>query len=228
MYDLFTLDASNISDLPPHPTPILSDVFLRLKIVNEAPSKVSQPEGYKALQNPSKQRNMGDRPTADRFLPQIFFLYDGFGVFEDVRQGFPVPREDDILEVQLWDKVNAFVDQMAGFYDSDAQRRAAVIHHLQKIFRARENLNAAGESIGASKIGGARQITSDGHSDWAHDAMPVFYIERRNELSNISCEPSAELVSYIANLFKEQLKGKNRAPFHAWRVPVLGMTQIGE
>jgi len=114
-------------------------MFLQLKIVNKAPSKVSQPERYKALQNQSKQRNLDDRLTADRFIPPISLLYNGFGVFEDVRQGFRVPGEDEILEVQLWDKVNAFVDEMAKFYDSEAQRRATVIHHLQEIFRARTN-----------------------------------------------------------------------------------------
>ncbi|KAF9648216.1 hypothetical protein BDM02DRAFT_3115685 [Thelephora ganbajun] len=204
--------------IPPRPstTLTLSDMFLRLKIVDEAPSRVSQPESYKALQSQSEQRNLDDRPSADRFIPPISLLYDGFGVFEDVRRGIKVLGEDDILEGQLWGKVNAFVDRMAEFYDSEAERRADVVHHLEEMFHARKD---------PSKIG-ACHITSDGHLNGAHEAM-VFCVECKNELSNISCEPSAELVSYVASSFKEQLRGKHRALFHAWRVPALGMTQIG-
>lgn len=210
----------------PHSGATLSDMFLRLKIVGEAPSRVSRLENYKTLQNQPKQRNLDNRPLVDHFVPPISLLYEGFGAFEDVRRGVPVPGEDKILEVQLWDEVNDFMGRMTEFYDSEAGRRAVVIHHLQKILRARKDPDAVGESIRASKIG-ARQITSDGHSNGPHEAI-VFCIECKNELSNISCEPSAELVSYVASSFKEQLEGNHRALFHAWRVPALGMTQIGE
>ena len=202
-------------------------MFQRLRIANEAPSKVSKPDNYQTLQEQSQQRILDDRPRADRFLPPISLLYDGFGVFNDVIQGrFPVLGEDSILEVELWDKVNAFANQMAGFYDTEAERRGTVLGHLGRIFRARRDPRAVGGSIKASKIGGL-QIISDGHLDGAHGAM-VFCIECKNELSGISCEPSAELVSYVASSFKEQLDGEHRALFHGWRVPALGMTQIGK
>ena len=220
------LSSSGILTPLPRSHSTLLEKFLRLKIVDEAPSKVSRPETCKSLQNQSGQRNLDDRPLTDHFIPPISLIYDGFGIFEDIRQEVPVPGEDDIFGAQLWDEVNVFADRMAEFYDSEAERRAVVIHHLQEIFRARKDPHAVGGDIRASKIG-SRQIISDGHSDGAHGTI-VFCLECKNELTNISCEPSAELVSYIASSFKEQLKGNHRTLFDRWRVPALGMTQIGE
>jgi len=197
-----------------------------MKIANDAPSKVSKPEIYQTLQKQSQQRILDDRPRADRFIPPISLLYDGFGIFDDVfHEGGPVPGESSILKVELWNEVNTFADRMAEFYNTEAERRGAVLEHLGRIFRACRDPQAVGGSISASKIG-SRQITSDGHSDGAHGAI-VFCIECKNELSGISCEPSAELVSYVASSFKERLKGEHRALFYGWRVPALGMTQIG-
>ena len=203
-------------------------MFLRLKIVDQAPSKVSKPEYYKTLQKKPEERNLDDRPSTDLFIPPMSLLYQGFGVFEDLRRGVRVPGEDHILEAKLWDKVNTFADLMSDFYDSEKERRAVVVQHLQEIFRARTGDPPGEGIINASRIG-SRQIISDGHMDGAHQSM-VFCLECKNELSGISCEPSAELVSYIASSFGEQLKGKGRHQdlFHAWRAPALGMTQIGE
>lgn len=70
----------------------------------------------------------------------ISLLYDGFGVFEDVRRGAHIPGEDDILKARLLDKVDEFVSQMAGYYDdSEAGRWAAAtrkrgIWALLKVF----------------------------------------------------------------------------------------------
>ena len=202
-------------------------MFLRLKIVTEAPSKVSKPENYQAFQKQCGQRILDDRPRTDRFIPPISLLYDGFGIFDDVfcERGW-VPGESSILEVKLWDEVDVFADRMAEFYNTEAERRDVVLRHLGRIFRARVDPRAVGESINASKIG-SRQIVSDGHSKGAHGAI-VFCVECKNELSNISCEPSAELVSYVASSFGEELGGEHQALFNAWRVPALGMTQIGE
>ena len=201
--------------------------FSRLKIVNEPPSRISKPQSYQSLQKKAQQRILDDRPCVDRFIPPISLLYDGFGVFHDViHERCKVSGEDSIHEAKLWNKVNAFADRMAEFYEAEAARRDIVLNHLDEIFRARRDTVAEGWNIKASRIG-SRQITSDGHLDGAHGAM-VFCIECKNELSGISCEPSAELVSYIASSFNERLKGKDRALFHMWRVPALGMTQIGE
>ena len=188
---------------------------------------VSQPVNYKSIQNQSDQRILDDRPFQDEFLPPISLLYQGFGIFEDVRRGISVPGDEQIREAELWNKVDAFAKQMSEFYDSEAARRAVVIRNLQDIFRVREDPDAAGEGINASWIG-SRQIISDGHMDGARQAM-VFCLECKNELSNISCEPSAELVSHVASSLKEQLVGNplHNGLFHAWRAPALGMTQIG-
>jgi len=195
------------------------DEFLRLKIVLDAPSNVSKPENYRAIQKQPQQRILDDRPRADRFIPPISLLYDGFGIFDDVFRGqSSVPGENDIVEADLWREANAFADQMAEFYDTEAKRQDAVFRCLERIFRARRDSEAAINS---------RQMISDGHSKGAHGAI-VFRVECKNELTNISREPSAELVSYIASSFKEDVNGEHRALFHAWRVPALGMTQIGE
>ena len=216
-----------LPDLLPKPSLSLVKEFRRLRIVIDAPSKVSKPETYKALQEQPEQRNLDDRPRADRFIPPISLLYDGFGFFSDVfHQRCPVPGEDSIIEAKLWNEVNTFADRMAGFYDMEAGRRAVVLDHLGRIFDARTDPQAVGESINASKIG-SRQIISDGHTNGAHKAI-VFCIECKNKLSGITCEPSAELVSYVASSFKERLNGEHRAVFHGCRVPALGMTQIGE
>jgi len=162
-------------DLPSRPSPTLSDIFIRLKIATEAPSKVSKLENYKALQTQPQQRILDDRPYADRFIPPISLLYDGFGVFDDVlRERGSVPGEDSILEVKLWDEVNAFADRMAEFYDTEAERRDIVLLHIEQIFRARRDPEGVGKGIQASTIG-SRQIISDGHSKGAHGAI-VFCI----------------------------------------------------
>ena len=214
---------------PPADSSALENMFLdfqSLRIVREPPSAISQPDNYKKLQGQPNQRILDDRPSVDSLIPPISLLYDGFGIFEDIRQGFPVPGEEDINETQLWVKVYGFMDNMAKFHDSEASRRSATIDHLHQIFHARKNPGVVGGPIAASRIG-SRQIISDGHLYGAHEAM-VFCLECKNELTNISCKPSAELVSYIASSFKEKLGGVHKHLFRAWRVPALGMTQIGE
>ena len=114
-------------------------MLLGLKIVREAPSKISQPEKYKGLQRQDKERIFDDRPSADRFIPPISLLYDGFGIFEEVRKERSVPGDDHILGSPLWIKVNEFADEMADFYDSEAARRVVVTHYLQEIFNARDD-----------------------------------------------------------------------------------------
>jgi len=202
-------------------------MFHQLRIVADTPSEVSDPQAYQTLQLEPHQRILDDRPSADRFIPPISLLYDGFGDFDDVLyERRKVPGESSILEVELWDEVDTFADQMAQFYDTDADRRGTVLRSLGRIFRARRDPHPVGKSINASKSG-LSQIGSVGYTDGAHGAM-VFCVECKNELSNISCEPSAELVSHVAGSFKKQLDGEHRALYHGWRVPALGMTQIGE
>ena len=210
---------------PPPASPTLSEMFLELNLVREVPSVISRPENYKHLQSQPKQRILDNRPSVDQFIPPISLLYDGFGIFEDVRQGVPVPGQDKILERELWNNVGAFMEEMAKFHGSEAEQQSAVIDHLHEILHAHKNPEAVGGLISASKIG-SRQIISDGHLNGAHKAM-VFCFECKNELSNIPCEPSTELVSYIASSFREQFNGEHQSLFRGWRVPALGMTQIG-
>jgi hypothetical protein len=166
---------------------------------------------------------MDNRPLTDHLIAPISLLYDGFGVFEDLRQGCHVDGEKDIIVPQLWDRVGDFAEKMAKFYDTEEPRRAAVIECLDAIFGARTD---PGGGISAGKIG-ALNIITDGHLNGAHGGM-VFGFECKNELSTTACEPSAELVSYIASSFKELTSGDHKALFDRWRFPALGMTQIGE
>ena len=228
--DSLTLGTPRIlfSDPPP---PTLSELFHELKMVTDTPSEVSNPQRYRTLQWEPQQRILDDRPTADRFIPPISLLYDGFGYFDDVLyERRPVPGEKNILEVELWNKVDTFADRMAEFYRTDAERRGAFLDHLERMFRARRDPHAVGEIIAVredTSIARFLGTASAGHTDGAHGAM-VFCTECKNELSNISCEPSAELVSRVARSFKERLDGEHRALFHGWRVPALGVTLIGE
>jgi hypothetical protein len=214
-----------LSGLPSKPSSTSLDIFLGLKVAAEAPSKVSIPENYQTLQQQPQQRILDDRPCADLFIPPISLLYDGFGIFDDVFHGRrPVPGERDILEVKLWGEVGTFADQMAKFYDTEADRRDVALRHLGQIFRARSNPQAVGWNADTSWFFPPQ---TDKHLKGAHGAI-VFCIKCKNELPNISCEPSAELVSCVANSFKEQWEGAHRDLFDGWRVPALGMTQIGE
>ena len=222
-------DSANttLSELPCYPQSALLDRFCNSKLVREAPSKVSQ--SYHSLQEDNEERILDNRPREDHPIPPISLLYDGFGVFEDVvNESVQVPGENDILESQLWGEVEAFTKRMAGFYGTEAQRREVLLAHLERIFGARRDPQAVGERIRASKIG-PLQISWDGHSNGEHGAT-VFCLQCKNELYGITSEPSAELVSHIASSFKEQLEGegKHRALFDGWRVPALGMTQIGK
>lgn len=153
-------------------------------------------------------------------------LYDGFGIFDDVyHERRKATEESDIHETQLWEKVDEFAKRMAGFHDDEAKRAAIMRDYLEQIFNAHEDSTPVG--IAASRIG-ASNMTSDGHIRGEHGAI-VFCAECKNELTGISSEPSVELVSYIASSFKEQLGKQKYVPlFDGWRVPALGMTQIGE
>ena len=204
------------------PIPTLSERFAQLRIVKEAPSTISKPETYRAIQKESQQRILDDRPRTDGFVPPISLLYDGFGVFDDIlHERGQVPGESSILEVELWNEVNTFANKMAEFYGAEAERQGVVLRHLERIFRARTDPDAVGGSISASKIG-SRRIISDGHLKGAHGAI-VFCVECKNELSGISCEPSAELVSYVASSFNEELNREHQTLFCGWRAPALGM-----
>ena len=86
---------------------------------------------------------MDDRPNTDRFIPPISLLYDGFGYFDVVLyKRRPIPGECSILEVELWDEVDTFANQMAKFYYTEAERWDSVLYHLGRIIRARRDPHA--------------------------------------------------------------------------------------
>lgn len=198
-------------------------MFLRLKLVNETPSIVS--EDYRALQMQPKERILDDRPRRDSFVPPLSLLYDGFGLFHDVIYQTSAVPESNIHENQLWDEVESFAKEQVKFYDTEADREWVVRDQLERIFRTSGDLLALGE-VHPSRIG-STGIISQGQLEGRHGAM-VFCLVCKNEMTSISSHPSAELVSYIAHSFKEQLNGDHRALFHGWRAPALGMIQIGE
>ena len=123
------------------------------------------------------------------------------------------------------DEVKTFAGEMAKFYDKGRQRRVVVDRRLTRMFTTRTN---RGDGRQANRVV-SRQIISDGHLNGSHGAI-VFCAECKNELRGISSEPSAELVAHIAASFREQIEmgGEHEALFQGWRVPALGMTQIGK
>ena len=160
----------SVTALPPADSSTLENIFLdfqSLRIVREPPSVISQPDNYKKLQGRPNERILDNRPSVDSLIPPISLLYDGFGFFEDIRQEYPVPGEEDIIEAQLWAKVYGFMDNMVKFHDSEASRRSATIDHLHEIFHARKNPGVVGGHMAASRIG-SRQIISDGRLYGAH------------------------------------------------------------
>jgi len=68
-------------------------------------------------------------------------FYDGFRNFDDIfHVSCPVPGENSILEVILWNEVNTFADRMAEPHDKEAERQGNVLDHLGQIFPARRDL----------------------------------------------------------------------------------------
>ena len=130
-----------------------------------------------------------------------------------------VPGEGDICEGELRGKVDALADAMTLFYKDEGERCSKFLEHLERIF------SIPSGSIGSTKIPGS-QVISDGYVNGIHGAM-VFCIECKNELSTASCEPTAQLVSYIATSFKSRVDDHPEL-FQRWRVPALGVTHIDE
>jgi len=190
-----------------------------LSIGQIAPSTAAKLENYRKSQLDPKNRIMDDRPEKDNLIAPIPLLYQPFGYFRDAHLGAEVPGENDIRQDELWKNVGALADAMTLFYKSEEERSSKLLEQLECIF------NVSPGTIKASKIRGGPKI-SDGHVDGKHGAM-VFCLECKNELSAASCEPTAQLVSYIAASLKSQVD-KHPQLFQRWRVPTLGVTNIGE
>jgi len=190
-----------------------------LYIGEDAPSTVAELEDYRECQLDSKRRILDDRPKKDDLIAPIPLLYQPFGYFRDIRCGVKVPGEGGIREGELREKVDALADAMALLYKSEEERSSKFLKHLESLFGLPPG------SINARKILGGQKV-SDGHVNGMHGAM-VFCVECKNELSAAPCEPTAQLVSYIAASFKSRVDDHPEL-FQRWRVPALGVTHVGE
>ena len=90
--------------------PGLSELLGELRIAMETALSIP----YVTFGPTQRTFGQGDRPSQDPTVPSISLLYDGFGVFADVLQGLPVPGEENILEMDLWNEVEVFMGKMAG------------------------------------------------------------------------------------------------------------------
>ncbi|KAF9647363.1 hypothetical protein BDM02DRAFT_3117161 [Thelephora ganbajun] len=215
------------ADIPSPPAASgLIEIFGNLRITTTAPSQISKHREYTDLQGNPDQRILDDRPSADSFVTPIALLYDGFGIFDDIRDGFPVDGEHEIANGRLWDLVGGFAQKMAEFHVDEGTRRQSATGLLNDIFRARTNPETMSQNITGALVD-SRTIRTDGHVNGGHDAM-VFCFECKNELSTIKSEPCAELVAYIASSFANEMRSeRHQYLFTGWRTPCLGMTLIG-
>jgi len=199
----------------------LLDSLLHLHIAGDAPSTVAKLDNYHKSQLDPQKRILDDRPEKDKLIAPISLLYQPFGYFHDIRCGVEVNDGRNIHEGDLREKVNDLADAMTSLYKSEEARSSIFLEHLEYVF------DLLPGSIHASKIRGKNKI-SDGHVNGAHGAM-VFCVECKNELSAAVCEPTAQLVSYIAASLKCQANYQPYSElFQRWRVPILGVTQVGE
>ncbi|KAF8322890.1 uncharacterized protein EI90DRAFT_3077246 [Cantharellus anzutake] len=192
--------------------------FDDMRLVNEAPSTIAKIESYRSIQCNTQQRILDDRPGKDKLIAPISLLYQPFGYFRDIRCGLDVPGEKDFPEDKLKEDVNAFANEMTGFFDNEDERRSKFIKFLEPILKTPPN------SIKPNILSGSRK-RSDGHLDGEHGAM-VICIECKNELSSATCEPNAQLAAYIATSFAGQAEEKPEL-FQRWRVPALGVIHVG-
>jgi len=151
--------------------------------------------------------------------PPIPLLFQPFGYFRDIRCGVEVPGEGDTCEDELRGKADALPDVMSLFHRSEEVRRPKFLEHLGGIF------GVPSGPIDPVKTPGDQTIP-DGHVNGTHGAM-VFCMKCKSKLSVPPYEPTAQLVSYITTSLKSRV---NHHPelFQRWRVPVLGVTHIGE
>ena len=188
-------------------------------IGGDPPSTAAKLENYRKFQLDPKQRILDDRPEKDDLIAPISLLYQPFGYFRDIRCGVKAPGGGDIHEGGLQEKVDALADAMTLLYKSEEERTSKFLEHLEYLFGVPPG------SINASKIPGGQKV-SDGHVNGMHGAM-VFCVECKNELSAASCEPTVQLVSYIAASLKSRVDHHPEL-FQRWRVPALGVTHVGE
>lgn len=151
-------------------------------------------------------------------IAPIPLLFQPFGYFRDTRRRVDVPGEGDINDGKLWEGVDELVDKMIGSHKSEEDRRSKSIAGLEGIF------GVTPRTADTNGVRGGEWI-SDGHMDGPRRAM-VFCMVCKNELST-TCEPTAQLVVRITSSSKSR-GDQHPELFKRWRVPVLGVTYVGE
>jgi len=174
---------------------------------------VTKCENYEKFQEDAEMRIPGGPPIAPTPL-----LFQPFGYFRDILRGVDVPGQGDINDVKLWQEVDELVDKMIGSHKSEEDRRSKFIAGLEGIF------GITPRATNISNVLGGKWV-SDGHVDEPRRTM-VFCMVCKNELFT-TCEPTAQLVTYIASP-PESRGDQHPELFKRWRVPVLGVTYIGE
>ncbi|KAI5994697.1 hypothetical protein EDD15DRAFT_2165643 [Pisolithus albus] len=193
----------------------------RSKIVITPPSIVGIPDFYQSLQKDPSEKILDDCPEPDSDVAPAALLYEGFGHFLDIMDGRPdVPGLADIDTMKLFSEVDEFARKMNEDYAYEDLQREAVLPYLNRIFKARRDIQIP--SLHASAIG---SVGSDGPND-ADYGSGTMVVEFKNRITGISAIPEVELTSYVARL---NLRGMevHRKLHLGWRVPYLGLIIVG-
>ncbi|KAI5992722.1 hypothetical protein EDD15DRAFT_2368000 [Pisolithus albus] len=193
----------------------------RSRIVLAAPSTAGQPDFYQSLQKDPSQKILDDCPKLDSDVAPAALLYEGFGHFLDIMDGhLDVPGLADIDTAKLFSEVDEFARKMNEDYADEDLQREAVLPYLNRIFKARRDIQIP--SLHASAIG---SVGSDGRNDAAHGSGTMV-VEFKNRITGISAIPEVELTGYVARL---NLRGMevHRKLHLGWRVPYLGLIIVG-
>ncbi|KAI5982877.1 hypothetical protein EDD15DRAFT_2377107 [Pisolithus albus] len=193
----------------------------RSKIVITPPSIVGIPDFYHSLQKDPSEKILDDCPELDSDVAPAALLYEGFGHFLDIMDGRPgVPGLADIDTMKLFSEVDQFACKMNEDYAYEDLQREAVLPYLNRIFKARRDVQIP--SLHASAIG---SVGSDGPNDAAHGSGTMV-VEFKNRITGISAIPEVELTGYVARL---NLRGMevHRNLHLGWRVPHLGLIIVG-
>ncbi|KAI6026740.1 hypothetical protein BKA83DRAFT_4247357 [Pisolithus microcarpus] len=187
----------------------------RSKIVITPPSTVGKPDVYQSLQKDPSEKIFDDRPKPDRDVAPAALLYEGFGHFLDIMDGRSnVPGLADIDTTKLFSEVDEFACKMNEDYADEDLQREAVLPYLNRIFKARRDIQIP-----------SLHPSADGPNDAAHGSGTMV-VEFKNRITGISAIPEVELTGYVARL---NLRGMevHRKLHLGWRVPYLGLIIVG-
>lgn len=164
------------------------------KLTILAPSTIGDSAEYKNPQKDPKMKILDDRPTQDEDIAPIAPLYEGFGNFEDIVQGYTdVLGLDKVVIGNLEEAVDSFADSMQGFFESEMERREVLLPALNNIFNAR--LDGHSAPLMASSIW---DVNTDCHSNGAHGAIEII-VQLKNEFTGILALPDVEMLSCVAH-----------------------------